>query len=150
VDWSSTGRAPSLVHKLLRAESLAPHHANGNAWHSTRSSTPDNDLLYVSSTTPRLSGIDILIAYLRPHHEEYEHFSALGGSTPTHSRTDDVWSTRTSPRSTAAQLLTPALTTRGLLRARRQHSYSRPYRRSGHLPETARAGSRLRGNLEPQ
>jgi hypothetical protein len=47
-------------------------------------------LLYVSGTTPRLSGIDVLIAYLRPHHEEYEDFSALGDSTPTHARTDDA------------------------------------------------------------
>jgi hypothetical protein len=68
--------------------------------------------LYVSSTTPSLSGIDVLVAYLRPHHKEYEDFSALGGSTSTHSRTDDAWSTRTSPRSAAALLLTPAPTTR--------------------------------------
>jgi hypothetical protein len=81
---------PYLFHKLLRAESLAPHHAIGTAWHSTRGSAPDDDLLYVSSTTPRLSGIDVLIAYLRPHHEEYEDCSALGGSTPPHSHTDDA------------------------------------------------------------
>jgi hypothetical protein len=90
LDWSSMGRATTFVHKLLPAESLAPHRAHGNAWHSTRSSAPVNDLLYVSNTTPRLSGIDVLVAYLRPHHEEYEDFSALGGSTPTHSHTDDV------------------------------------------------------------
>jgi hypothetical protein len=31
-------------------------------------SAPDNDVLYVSSTTPRRSGIDVLVAYLRPHY----------------------------------------------------------------------------------
>jgi hypothetical protein len=52
-------------------------------------SAPDNDVLYVSSTTPRRSGIDILVAYLRPRR----------------------MSTRTSPRSAAALPLTPAPTT---------------------------------------
>ena len=30
--------------------------------------TPNKDVLYVSNTTPRLSGIDVQVAYLRPHH----------------------------------------------------------------------------------
>jgi len=156
---------PYPFHKLLRAESLAPHHAIGTAWHSTCGSTPNDNLLHVSSTTPRLSGVDVLIAYLRPHHKEYEDCSAPGGSTPTHSRIDDtnvgqkrhelgvtcvvIWSRNRAAVSTLCGSSTPR-EVRGLLHAWPQHSYSLPHRRRGHRPETARAGSHLRGNTEPQ
>jgi hypothetical protein len=75
---AQSGANPRFLQRVV--ETFRPHPRNSSlqyrqGWCARREALARS---HVASTTPRLSGIDVLIAYLRPHHKEYEYTLVFG------------------------------------------------------------------------